>query len=310
MIKKKITIANENNAGSMDDGDASPDHVRPFMLETSSLRGRIVRLPGVVDEIIRAHGYPDPIARLLAEALCLTTLLAGMLKFNGVFTLQAKGNAIIRTLVTDMTNEGVLRGTATFNTELLESGKEYSFKELMGEGYLAFTVDQANSDERTQGIVPLEGDTLTACVRNYFQQSEQIDTSFVCFVEKKTQSWNGGAMMLQNLARLGGHDTPQRVADDDEWQRALTLMHSVKREELLDAGLPLNGLLYRLFHEEGVRVFDPITIMRGCRCSPDKIKTILANLSVEEKREYSDDGMIAVTCEFCNTTYRFPVEES
>lgn len=293
----------------MDDGDAPIDHVQPFMLEASKVRGRIVRLPTVINGIIAAHGYPDAVARLLAEALCLTTLLAGMLKFDGVFTLQTKGDAFLRTLVTDMTNKGVLRGTATFDAERVPQAAD--FKTLVGSGYLAFTVDQAASDERTQGIVPLEGDTLTACVRNYFQQSEQIATSFVCFIDKNTQGeWIGGAIMLQNLAREGGHGETMHVVGEEDWQRALTLMHSVTMPELLDQNLPLNGLLYRLFHEEAVRVFDPIAITRGCRCNTEKIEAILNGLSPEEKREYSEDGVITVTCEFCNTPYRFNVEET
>ncbi len=307
MIRKKITIANQNNAAAMDDGDAPPDHVQPFMLEASSLRGRIVRLPTVVGDIIATHGYPDAVARLLAEALCLTTLLAGMLKFDGIFTLQTKGDAAVRTVVTDMTNQGVLRGAATFNPEVTDA----PFHELVGKGYLAFTVDQATGDERTQGIVPLEGDTLTACVRNYFQQSEQIDTGFVCHVDKDAHGrWTGGAIMVQNLAREGGHGEAKRVAGEEDWQRALALMHSVTSAELLEPTLPLNTLLYRLFHEEGVRVFDPITITRGCRCNPEKIETVLKSLSLEEKREYSDNGVITVTCEFCSTSYQFPVEGS
>lgn len=310
VIKKKIKIANENQSGPMDDGNAAPDHVQPFMLDVSQLRGRIVRLPTIVDDILAAHNYPEPVARLLAEALCLTTLLAGMLKFAGVFTLQIKGNGAVRTLVCDMTNDGVLRGAATFYLDVVEIVPDSSFQSLMGGGYLAFTVDQAESDERTQGIVPLDGETLTACVRDYFQVSEQIDTGFVSHVEKdKTGKWQAAALMLQNIAREGGHNEVQRAAGEEDWQRGLALMHSVKREEMLQGDLPLNTLLYRLFHEEQVRVFAPIEIKRGCRCNMDKIRGIIGNLSPEEKIEYSEGGVIQVTCEFCNTTYEFPVEE-
>lgn len=310
VIKKKIKIANENAAGPLDDGGVVPDHVQPFMLDVSQLRGRIVRLPTVINDILSAHNYPEPVARLLAEALCLTTLLAGMLKFDGIFTLQIKGNGAVRTLVCDMTNDGTLRGTATFYPEVVAIAPDNRFQSLLAGGYLAFTVDQANSDERTQGIVPLEGETLTACVRDYFQTSEQIDTGFVSYVEKDAKGvWAGASLMLQNLAREGGHTDAGILTKEEDWQRGLTLMHSVKREEMLDAKLPLNTLLYRLFHEENVRVFPPIEIKRGCRCNMDKICGVLGNLSPKEKKEYSDNGVITVTCEFCNTTYEFPVEE-
>lgn len=315
IMRKKLTIANQNTAGPMDDGGAAPDHVQPFMLEASNLRGRIVRLPTVLNHILQAHAYPTPIAQLLAEALCLTTLLAGMLKFDGIFTLQAKGLGPVTSLVCDMTNDGILRGTVTYDSDTL--GSKNSFSELMGlhhgqHGYLCFTVDQAQSDDRTQGIVGLDGDTLTACVRNYFLQSEQVDTSLICFVDQDVSGhWNGGAIMVQNLARQGGIDgtsTQDTEVTQEDWQRALTLMHSVSDREILDNKLPLNTVLYRLFHEEGVRVFDPIAIRQGCRCSREKIDSILNNLSQEEKIEYSDNGVITVTCEFCSTHYHFSIE--
>lgn len=297
----------------MDDGDTTPDHVQPFMLDHGALRGRMVRLPHVINHIIGTHAYPDPIAALLAEALCLTSLLAGMLKFEGIFTLQVKGAGVVRSIVCDMTNQGVIRGTAGYDADALAAAVETDFKTLLGIGngqpsYLAFTVDQATSEERTQGIVPLESHTLTACVRDYFQQSEQIDTSFVCHVAKDMNGhWDGAALMLQNLPQHGGHAAI--LASDEDWQRSLTLMHSVTKDEMLDAGLAVNQVLYRLFHEEQVRVFDPIAISFGCRCNMERIKGILDGLTKQEKDEYSEDGFIMVTCEFCSTAYRFAVEE-
>jgi molecular chaperone Hsp33 len=303
MISHKLTIANDDRAGPMDDGNAAPDHVQPFMLESSQLRGRIVRLPSVVENIIAAHGYPPPIARLLAEALCITTLLAGMLKFEGVFTLQIKGKGIVKTLVCDMTNEGVLRGYAGYDkdVELPED-----FQKLTGGGYLAFTVDQATATDRYQGIVTLDGPTLTACVLNYFKQSEQISTGFVTHIDQDASgTWISGAIMLQQLAREGG--TAHAETGEDDWQRSMMLMQTLKKEELLNAAIPLNTLLYRLFHEEGVRVFPPIAIEKGCRCNADKIHTVMDALSADDKAEYAENGEITVTCEFCNTTYSFPI---
>jgi molecular chaperone Hsp33 len=314
-IRKKIIIANKNlkkdeSLSSLEDNFVAPDHVQPFILDISRLRGRIVRLPTVVNDILAAHDYPDRIAELLAEAMCLTTLLAGMLKFEGIFTLQIKGDSVVKMLVCDMTNAGVLRGTATFNKELLADAGHFSFKQMMGNGYLSFTVDQAQSQDRTQGIVPLEGETLTQCVHNYFQQSEQIDTSFVSAVEKMPDgTWNAGALMLQNIGQSGIYQNDDWLHGLESWQTALTFMHSVTEQELLQKDLSLKKLLYRLFNEEGIRIFEPLVITKGCRCNMDKIKAILDNLAVEERQEYSVNGVITVTCEFCNTLYNFPLEE-
>lgn len=300
-------IANDDAPAT---GGGIEDHVQPFMLESSQLRGRIVRLPHAVDQIVKAHHYPDAIARLLGEALCLTTLLAGMLKFDGVFTFQAKGGGIVKTLVCDMTNDGVLRGYAGYDKEIFQDGKDYAFNELLSDGYLAFTVDQAESTDRYQGIVALEGDTLTDCVRNYFLQSEQINTGFISHLGKDAEgNWIGGALMLQQLPPEGGHPHGVAESEEDDWRRSMMLMQTLKADEILQRDLPLNELLYRLFHEEGVRVFTPIGIRKGCRCSADRIRGVLDNLSADDKMEYVENGVISVTCEFCNTLYEFPAGE-
>lgn len=316
-IKKKITIANQNQMEREqsfgDDGNAAPDHVQPFMLDVSQLRGRIVRLPGVIDAIISAHQYPRPIARLLSEALCLTTLLAGMLKFDGIFTLQIKGEGILGTLVCDITTAGILRGYASYDAEKLAANPEPDFRALMGDGYLSFTVDQANSADRYQGITALSGETLTESMQHYFLQSEQINTGFVTQIEQDNEGrWVGAAIMLQQVARHGGtvahSDMAQPDEDEDSWHRSMILLNTLQDREMLRMETPLNTILYQLFHEEGVRVFEPVNIEKGCRCSMEKIRGVLDSLSNDDKFEYAENGVISVTCEFCNTTYEFPVE--
>lgn len=285
------------------------DHVQPFMLDVSQLRGRIVKSDDVIDAILAAHNYPEPVARLLAEALCMTTLLAGMLKFNGVFTLQVKAEGPLRLLVCDMTNEGVLRGMASFDGDAVEAlGDDADFLTLTVRGYVAFTVDQANSDERTQGITELIGASLTAAIQHYFKQSEQIRTGFVTQIRHNADDrWQAAAIMLQQIGLEGGNT--DRVDTDDieeNWRRSMMLLGTLKEYELLDNTQPLTGILYQLFHEEAPRVFDPIPLVRGCRCSIDKIRVVIDSLSPDERVEASVDGVIPVTCEFCNTTYEFP----
>lgn len=316
-IRKKIIIANQNRQGLHDVSApaAEPDMVQPFMLEVSQLKGRIVRLPQTLETILSAHKYPKAISMLLAEALCLTTVLAGMLKFDGIFTLQIKGEGPVRTVVCDMTHEGDLRGYVGYDEERLNAIEEddRDFLTLLEKGYLAFTVDQAATIDRYQGVTTLNGVSLTESIQHYFQQSEQIRTGFMTHVvQDESGTWRGGSVMLQQLAREGGTGTDRVDADEEEesWRRSIMLMNTVQPHELLNTTMPMNTLLYNLFHEEGVRVFDPIPVRAGCRCSEERIRSVLDNLSTEDKTELAEDGVISATCEFCNTRYEFPLETS
>lgn len=308
-IHKKITIANENTPVPF---DIVTDYVQPFMLDVSQLRGRIVRLPTAIDNILKAHDYPPAVAQLLAEALCLTTLLAGMLKFDGIFTLQLKSEGPLSTLVCDITTDGTLRGYASFDKEAVAALEDDAdFLTLTLRGYMAFTVDQADTTERYQGITQLTGATLTEAVRHYFQQSEQIKTAFVSQIDQdKKGQWNGAAIMVQQLGLEGG--SADRIQADDvteNWQRTMMLLQTIKPYELLDSKVDLNEVLYKLFHEEGIRVFEPIVISRGCRCSLDKVSAVIDSLPQEERTDLAENGAITVTCEFCNTAYQFPIEK-
>lgn len=314
-MTRPLIIANHNHAPAANDTVVG-DHVQPFMLDVSQLRGRMVRLNSVAQTIASYHNYPVPVTHLLVEALSLTALLAGMLKYDGIFTLQVRGNGPIRLIVCDLTTNGHLRGTVTLDQEALDSfladkpaDMLFAMSELCGEGYLAFTVDQKKSTDRYQGIVPLEGDTLSEAVRHYFTQSEQIKTAFEVAVGQDTNGqWHGAAIMLQQLALEGGHETISAETVVDDWRRTMLLLNTASPAEMLDPGLPVNDVLYRLFHEEGVRVFPPTPIIAKCRCSRKKIAPIIEGLSLEEKQELAEKGKITVICEFCNKHYRFPVE--
>jgi molecular chaperone Hsp33 len=310
-IHKKIIIANENAAPPFDGAGISTDQVQPFMLDVSQLRGRIVRLPNVIDAILKAHDYPAPVARLLGEALCLTTLLAGMLKFDGIFTLQVKGEGPLSLLVCDITTAGVLRGYASFDKDAVAAlGDDADFLTLTVRGYLAFTVDQAGSTDRYQGITELSGATLTAAVQHYFKQSEQIQTAFVTQIDKNEEHWNVAAIMIQQLGLEGGTSDKIEASDVTEnWRRTMMLLQTIKEGELLDQDSALNEILFKLFHEESVRVFAPIVVTKGCRCSIEKIRSVLEGLPSNEVKDLAIDGKVTVTCEFCNTTYEFPIEE-
>lgn len=287
--------------------DPEADQVQPFLLESSEIRGRLLRLEQVPSEILRRHDYPEPVARLLAEMLALCGGLASLLKYEGIFTLQASGDGPLRVMVVDVTSEGAMRGYAGFDEERLDrlvaeaDGSQPTVAALFGKGSLAFTVDQGVHSERYQGIVALNGDTLADCLQHYFMQSEQLQSGIVLAAGRRGGAWVSAALVLQRLPEEHIAD----IEDEDDWRRAMVLQASCSAEELLDDSLPLNDLLYRLFHEEGVRVYEPRPLIEACRCSGRRLETVLAAMPREEIEDLKIDGAVEVTCEFCTKVYRF-----
>lgn len=300
----------------MDDPSVRPltdDFVLPFQIEASRLRGRVVKLGPAIDEILTRHDYPPTVARFLAETATLAVLLASMLKYEGIFTLQTKGEGPIRLMVADVTSVGDVRAYAQFDPEAVakaEADVEIApAAALLGKGYIAFTVDQGQDTDRYQGIVELYGKTLTDCVQHYFRQSEQIDTGLTVSVDREVKpdgtpgQWRTGGIMIQRLPQEQG-----LVASDkeDDWRRAMVLMASVTGDELLSTDLAASDLLYRLFHEDGVRVYEGHALRFGCRCSRERVENMLRSLPREEVQELKiDDGRVEVTCQFCSTDYHF-----
>jgi molecular chaperone Hsp33 len=296
----------------------SDDLVQPFQIDPSALRGRLVRLGPLVDTILSRHDYPEPVAVILGEAITLAVLLAGMLKYEGVFTLQTKGDGPIHLLVADVTTSGAVRGYAQYDEAKLAkvsgaTGAEgASVPKLLGAGYIAFTVDQGEHTDRYQGIVELQGATLAECAHHYFRQSEQLQAGIKVAVGQvylhgaARPTWRAGGIMLQRLPIEGG--TVDRVAEEEReegWRRAMILMSSSTAAELLDPDLPPNDLLFRLFHEDGVRVYRPHAMAPQCRCSRERIERILGAMDETDLADMTVDGRIVVTCEFCNARYVF-----
>ena len=302
------------------DPDGSRDNeVRPFQIEGMDVRGRAVRLGTVVDQILRAHSYPDPVARILGEMLTLTGMLGSIMKFNGIVTVQTKSSGAVPMMVADYERRedgvGRLRGYADIDQAKLSTyGKNSSFKGLIGSksGYLALTIDQGDDMERYQGIVDLTGDSVADVARNYFLNSEQTPTELrlVCAKNEVTGHWRAGGIMVQHLAR--GEEGQERLLDretQEHWDRASVLMHSVKSDELLDPQLDLDTVLYRLYNEDGVRVFDLARLVHACRCSRTRLQGVLGQFGKQELEEMVRDGIIDVNCQFCNTTYEFTLDE-
>jgi molecular chaperone Hsp33 len=301
------------------EGDRTPPHpddlVQPFRIDPFALRGRLVRLGPTVDTILSQHDYPEPVAAILGEAITLAVVLAGALKYDGIFTLQTKGDGPVRLIVADVSTAGAVRGYAQYDSTRLNeiaggTGQSPSVPQLCGGGYIAFTVDQGEHTERYQGIVELAGATLAECAQHYFRQSEQIQAGIKLSAARSGEGgmWRAGGLMLQRVPPEGGYTV---IADDveDGWRRAMVLMSSATAGELTDPDLSPRRLLYRLFHEETVRVFDTQPVEARCRCSRERIVGILRALPPQDVAEMREDKVTTVTCEFCNTTYEFDRDE-
>lgn len=299
------------------------NEVRPFQLESSdidgSLRGRAVRLGTIADQVLCAHQYPDSVARILGEALAMVTLLGSMLKDTGVVTLQIKSAGPISMLVTDLERlaDGSYRtrGYADVDYDRLKQyGKNPSFNGLIGskQGYMALTVDPGDASQRYQGIVDINGETLSLVASQYFRESEQTPScvTLACGRDAVSGNWRAGGLLLQHLSRGEvGLARIQAPAGDDAWNRASILAETIKPGELLDPNLTLDEVLFRLFHEEGVRVFEPVRMTRGCRCSREKLADVLRGFAAEDLQDMVVDGKISVNCQFCNTQFIFDPAE-
>ena len=277
-------------------------------------RGRLARLGPALDAILANHGYPQAIERLLAEALVLTALLGSLLQEQGgQVTVQAQTeNGIVDLLVCDYLG-GELRGYVRHDPErLAEAGPNPSLFALFGKAYLAITFDQPVSDERYQGIVPLEGDSLASAAECFFAQSEQIPSVVRLAAEKRDGGWSAGGLLFQHLPEgEAGRERLHTRLDHPDWPHVAVLAGSVKAEELTDPGLGLDDLVWRLFNEEAeVRALEPLPLSKGCRCDPDYVRSVIARFPADERADMvGEDGMIRVDCAFCSNSFPISLDE-
>ena len=290
------------------------DVVQPFQLDPFALRGRLVRLGPAIDRILSQHDYPEPVAALLGEAITLAVMLAGALKYDGIFTLQTKGDGPVRLMVADVKTDGAVRGYAQYDAkrlgEIAMVDGNPSVPQLLGSGYIAFTVDQGDDTERYQGIVEIVGTTLAECAQHYFRQSEQLQAGLKLALARSGEggAWRAGGLMVQRVPPEGGH---ARVAEDveDAWRRVMVLMSSATAAEMVAPDLPPRRLLWRLFHDDGVRVYDTHAVEARCRCSRERVAGILRSFPADDIDDMRKDPVTTVTCEFCNTTYEFSASD-
>jgi len=306
------------------------DFVLPFAVEGLDVRGRIVRLGPAIDTILSRHDYPDAVSTLLAEAATLAILLGSSLKIDGRFILQAQTDGPVRLLVVDYTLPDAVRACATYDAERVEAfgADKAPVGALLGSGTLAMTIDQGRNVSRYQGVVPLEGGSLEEAAHTYFRQSEQIPTAVRLGAAHAYTSdggadrrfrWRAGGIIVQHLPESGlarrpdlapgdapeGTELPEFPEFDeaDEWSEARLILETVEDHELIDPSISSGHLLYRLYHERGVRVFDPTELIERCRCSQERITEMLGGFSADEQADMVEDGAITVTCEFCSKTY-------
>jgi len=292
---------------------AVPDLVVPrgvtgFYLRGRPVRGRLVRLGALAEVLLDRHDDPDAVKVLTGEAMALAAALAAGLKFQGSFSVQAKGDGPVTLLIADCTDTGALRGYAKYDQaqyppELLDTNTSAGC--LLGQGYMAFTVDQGQSTDRYQGLVGIEGDTLTDMAAHYFATSEQIPTQLQLACKRTARGWRAGALILQRIA-IGN----QSVEDpEDAWETAVALAVTLTDDELLDETVTPEQLLYRLFHSEDICSERPRALAYGCRCSRAHLSGILAGFAADDLADMAEDGVITMTCEFCNLDFCFEMED-
>jgi len=289
------------------------DLAAAFQIEGWPVRGRIVRLGQTIDTILSAHAYPEPVAALLGEACALAALVGSSLKFEGRLIVQAQGDGPVRYVVADYGTDGQMRGYCRFDAaEVAAASQGFArpgARSLLGQGVFVMTLDRGPDFERTQGITPIEGESLSLAAEHYFQQSEQIPTrvrlAVGSVVTDEGVGWRAGGALIQLIA---GDEA--RGSTEEAWDRSRALFQTLADDELLDATITPEVLLFRLFHEDGVRLEDARTLVAQCRCSRERIAGVLTSFDPAERADMVEaDGKIRVTCEYCATVYELEPEE-
>ena len=277
------------------------NHVIPFQLGNNKVRGNIVRLQTVVYDIIKRHGYPANVESIFADTLTITACLGCRMKHDGVFTIQAKGTGDVNTLFSDITSDGFLRGYVGLSSDF--TSIQSNLNSLMGSGHISFTLDQGKYTKRYQGIVSLEEPSMSKSAELYFNNSEQLETKFLTFnyydLEKSNRKklFSAGLIMLQRMPDKNSFD---EEINEEFWVNSLNFLSTLGKEEFLSTNITSEEILYRLFNELEITVYDKIIIRDQCRCSEEKIKLAINNLSKKELEDIADqNGNVKVVCEFC-----------
>lgn len=274
-----------------------------------------MHLGDALNQALGHERYPDEVARLLGEAMMIGALVARALKFKGRLIVQCHGinEGAVSLLMADCTTDGNIRGYARWNEDQLKmirlDNRNPGAQTLLGGGTFSMTIDQGPETDQYQGLASIEGESLAACAEHYFRQSEQIPTRMrlACGqvqLPGEDPAWRGGGMMIQKIAG----DTARGTTDDD-WDTAKALFETLTDDELIDPDVTQDKLLYRLFHENGVRVIDRAGISAVCSCSEDRLRNTLKSFDADAIKDMAEDGLITANCQFCETEYKFALSE-
>lgn len=299
-------MATHTHLASPASGGGLDDFAAPFALDAAPVRGRVARLgAGALDPILRRHDYPRPVAMLLGEALSLAALVGSLLKVDGRLVLQAQGEGPVSLLVAEYNPGGGLRGYARLaSTQSISAEQRLPPASLLGAGNLVLTLDRGEDEAPYQGVVALDGETLAACAESYFRVSEQTDTRVALAVGEVVAAqggcWRGGGVLMQRIA-----GDAARGETNEDWTRASMLFSTLTDAELLDPDLSAERLLYRLFHEEGVRMGERGALLDRCTCTEERLTRVMRQFPAAEIEDLIEpDGLLHARCQFCARTYR------
>jgi molecular chaperone Hsp33 len=309
----KINIPANSNIYSIE------DCVLPFQIDTADVTGRMIRCQKSISRILNHHQYPVPVARLLGEALLLVALLGSGMKLKHRMILQIKGDGALPLLVADYYADGSMRGYVECKDDLYQQwtgGENINPFLLIGKGHLAITIDNGDDTKPYQGIVPIQGESLSAAILGYIEGSDQIISALKLFITQKdyngTIQWFGAAMLIQKLGKAGDNFKTEFANNDDteNWTRINALFHTLSETELCDTELSEETLLYRLFHEDGVRIFEKNKIHFECKCDMSRLEAIFKNSDLADLQALADDnGIIEANCQFCENKYQFSLKD-
>lgn len=289
------------------------DVVAAFQIEGRPVMGRICRLgEASIHQILGGRDYPEPVAQATGEAALIATLVGSAMKTPGRLMVQAQGDGPAPLLAAEFRFGGALRAFAKVKSDGPAWPRTHGrapLQDVVGRGAFAMTIDPGDSARQYQGVAPLEGDTLASAAESYFRQSEQIPTRLILAVGRLTPTdgpeiWRGGGLLLQHIA-----SDDARGDTSEDWNHALALMETLTSAELLDPDLEPYGLLYRLFHEDGVRVHPPTPVEPFCGCSRERLVATLEVFPPEERRAMLKDGVIEAVCDYCRTVYAISPDE-
>ena len=287
-----------------------------FHISDGSFLGRFVRLDNVINTILNNHHYPVQVSAVVAESTALATLLASTIKYNGLFTLQTKSDGPVPMVVVDVTSQGKIRACADYDQDKIHKaqklrktvGEIEPAPNFMGEGVLAFTVDQGPNTELYQGIVDLQGKDLSECAMRYFKQSEQIETYLQLYLQapqSKNKGWKSAGILLQKLPSHGGKNILDEETQKESWNQAVIFMQSLQPAEVFNPDISSQDLLYRLYHADNLQIDKSKEYCFGCRCSREKLWNTLHTMKTQDIDDMCENGKITATCHFCGTTYSF-----